>query len=468
MIPTHFRLATAALPFVLFAAGCSRSAPQTTLPEDHPPATDRIDVPESVRKNLGIEFAKVERRTVATSLRLPGHFELLPQARHEHRTPMAGRVQIRVEPLQAVATGDVLYTIDAPEWRAVQRELGEIDTTLIVTRARIATMQPLLAAHKTHEESLLEATRVMESRVREIEATRASIGGQAQNIADAKVQLAQVRAQAAEAAEKHTETEATIAELQANERAGRERFQLVLAGAAAVTGLDVAGLTSQGADTQPRWRTIDTIDVRATAAGTVDAAPLASGAWVESHELVVTVTDVTRVRFRARALQSDLVRLRPGLPAAVVPPSGNVAPAERALGELQLGVDADPLQRTIDVFVTPKNPTSFTRPGVAAFLEITTATGSSGELAIPIASVMQDGLFRVFFRRDPANLDKVLRVDADLGLDDGRWVEIKSGLMDGDEVVLAGAYELMLATSGTAMKGGHFHADGTFHADDHK
>ena len=39
-------------------------------------------------------------------------------------------------------------------------------------------------------------------------------------------------------------------------------------------------------------------------------------------------------------------------------------------------------------------------------------------------------------------------------------------LRDGDEVVLAGAYELMLASSGTVTKGGHFHADGTFHADE--
>jgi hypothetical protein len=36
----------------------------------------------------------------------------------------------------------------------------------------------------------------------------------------------------------------------------------------------------------------------------------------------------------------------------------------------------------------------------------------------------------------------------------------------GDEVVLNGVYELKLATSSTAQKGGHFHPDGTFHAED--
>ena len=50
---------------------------------------------------------------------------------------------------------------------------------------------------------------------------------------------------------------------------------------------------------------------------------------------------------------------------------------------------------------------------------------------------------------------------------DGRWISILSGLMRNDEVVLAGAYELKLASqqSGAPQKGGHFHADGTFHED---
>ena len=37
--------------------------------------------------------------------------------------------------------------------------------------------------------------------------------------------------------------------------------------------------------------------------------------------------------------------------------------------------------------------------------------------------------------------------------------------MDGDEVVTTGAYELVLASSAQATKGGHFHADGTWHED---
>lgn len=441
------------------AVGCSRAPVVATHHgDDAPPPSNRIAVPEAVRSNLGIEFVRVERRRVAATLRLPGHFELLPQARCEHRTPMAGRVTIRVQPLQAVAPGDVVYTIDAPEWRRTQRELGEIETELRVVTARIATMQPLLAAHQAHEQSLRDAVAVMQERIGSLEDTRQSVGGQAQAIADARVQLAQVRSQAAEAAEKHTETESLIAELQANRQALGERTQLVLAGAAAMLGVEAAALAD-------RWRSIGTIEVRAAVAGVVDQLAVASGAWVESHELVLTVTDLAQVRFRARALQTDLFRLRPGLPAAIHAAGAPHTADAELTGELQFGAEADPTQRTIDLFVLPTTSAPFARPGVAAFVEIETAGGGDAELAVPLASVLPDGLDRVFFRRDPNDADQVIRVTADLGLDDGRWVEVKSGLVDGDQVVTAGAYALMLASSGSAPKGGHFHADGTWHAD---
>jgi hypothetical protein len=95
---------------------------------------------------------------------------------------------------------------------------------------------------------------------------------------------------------------------------------------------------------------------------------------------------------------------------------------------------------------------------------------SSGDkaLAIPRSAIVKDGITHVFFRRDPGNPNQAIRVEADMGVDDGRWAVIHSGLGVGDEVVFEGAYELKLATSQslTGSKGGHFHADGAFH-DEH-
>ena len=452
-------------------AACRKQAPDEAQQDPEPAITDRIAVPASVRRNLGIEFVKVERRRVSQTLRVAGNFELLPAGRHEHRTPLAGRVEILVQPLQRVEAGAVLYRLEAPEWQRMRRELGEIETAIEVAHARIAALEPLLVAHETHEQSLREASAVLTEHLKTLEATAREVGGQAQELAAARMQLSLLRAQTTEAAEQHASTGSELTRLRAEVRADQRRFGLAITAAATVVGLPESALretADRGGAKEPGWRRISAIEVRAARAGIADKLPVATGGWVETGELVLAITDLSQVRFRARGLQSDLPSLQDGLPAVVVPARAGAEAADRVTGTLLLGVEADPAQRTIDLFVQPSSASAWCRPGVAGFVEVETRGGAAAELAIPLSAVLQDGLQRVFFRRDPADPDKVIRVEADLGLDDGRWVEVKSGLVDGDEVVLAGAYELMLASSGTAAKGGHFHADGTFHEGKHK
>jgi hypothetical protein len=136
-------------------------------------------------------------------------------------------------------------------------------------------------------------------------------------------------------------------------------------------------------------------------------------------------------------------------------------------GILTLGLTGNPNQRTIDLYVTPEQLAPWARSGVSAQLEIITDSTALPELAIPLAAVQRDGLMPVIFRRDSNDPNVAVRIDADLGVDDGRWVAILSGLRDGDEVVLDGGFQLVLATSGSIEQGGHFHSDGTFHEEEH-
>jgi hypothetical protein len=136
-------------------------------------------------------------------------------------------------------------------------------------------------------------------------------------------------------------------------------------------------------------------------------------------------------------------------------------------GILQLGLSGDATDRTIDLYVTPTTLASWARPGVTAQLEITTKATRDAELSIPLAAVQQDGLLPIIFKRALDNPNEAIRIEADLGMNDGRWVAVLSGLTDGDEIVLDGGFQLMLATSGSVQQGGHFHADGTFHEGAH-
>ncbi len=452
-------------------AGCQRAAP-TPIDDhdhdhDHPEVpSDRIATPPQVRQNLGITFVRAERRRVAATLRVPGQFEQVPGTRHEYRTPVAGRVTLATTALQTVQPGDVIYSIDAPAWRAAQRELGELAATITVTQARVDAMQPLREAHERHEQSLRAALTIAADRLVQLQQIQQDVGGQANELAAVRLKEAELRAELAEVEEKDAELAATAAEQLASLAAGKDRFALMLATAATLAGRTVAEL-SNPIDGVPAWRRLDTLQVRANAAGIVDHVPVASGAQVDAGGLVVAIRDPKQLRFLARGLQSDLSRLRDGLPARVLWAT-SAANEPAATGTLQIGTSADAQARTVDLYVTTLSIPANARPGLAGFLEVETTAGGATEMAVPSACVLTDGLQRVLFRRDPRNPDQVIRSEADCGLDDGRWIEIKSGLAEGDEVVLAGAYELMLASSGAAPKGGHFHADGTFHAEGHK
>ncbi|MFM1872271.1 MAG: hypothetical protein RL398_1693, partial [Planctomycetota bacterium] len=427
--------------------------------------------PEAVRRNLGITFHTVQRRLVSAQLRVPGRFELLPEGRRDHRMPLDGKVELQVAPLGTVRAGDLLFSIDSPAWRRTQHELAELRASLEVGETRLRSLEPLLAAHEQHERSLNEACKVLADRIDELTRVRAEVGGQAAELAATRVQLAQMRAEVTEAAEKHTEAMALRAELSARGVADRERFRLLLATAQGQLGLTVDDLLATGSDGRARWQSLDVVEVRAKGDGIVQTIVAGNGAWLDAGAPVLEIVDPRRLRFVGSALQSDLAKLdaamQLGWPVAVVAPSDGNAdapPLPPAIGALRLGAMGDAEQRTLPIAIDLEDVPAWARHGMAAVAGIQTAV-SKPQLAIPVATLQQSGLQKVFFLRNPKDPDEVLRIEADLGTSDGRWVEVKSGLVEGDEVVLGGGYALMLA-SGPQQKAGHFHADGTFHADE--
>lgn len=426
--------------------------------------SNRIDIPPAVRQNLGITFATVERRPVARTLRMPGRFELLPAARREYHAPLGGRVELLVEQYQQVEEGTPLYRLDAPGWRELQRQIADAQGAMRRAQAEQESAAPLLEAHASHRESLEASVNLWTTRVEQLEQIRAAGGGKADEWAQAQASLAQARADLAGVIEQTAELEARRAQARAELDAAAARLDLLLASASTLLGMPHDRLAAEEPGAAPLWRTTSTVEVRAAAPGVVESVPATNGAWVDETSPVLTTIQPSLVRFRARGLQSDLGRLRDGLPARVVPPQGGtLSPAEAMEGTLAVGLVADPDERTVDLMMTPATPAPWARPGVSGFLEVVVEGTGGPELSIPLSAVIRDGLTPVIFRRDPKDPDKAIRLQADLGIDDGRHVEVRSGLREGDQVVLDGVYQLMLASSGSAAEGGHFHSDGTFH-----
>ena len=380
-----------------------------------------------------------------------------------------------LEQFDHVELGTPLFRINAPAWRDIQQEISQAYSDVSILETKLATVQQVLAAHLRHEGSLKDSIAIWMERVKKLKALREAGGSRMSEFTAAQSALATAQANLASDEERAAEFEATRLQTEAELIAANSHLELSINAAAALLGIDSTELLAPVSTEQnaPQfWRAITTIEVKATDPGVVESIDVANGAWADERTNVLTVVQPEQLRFYASGLQSDLGVLRDGLEVTIVPPTptstGNAVPMDSTMsGTLTLGLSGDADDRTVDLYVTPEKLASWARPGVSAQLEIVTDATATPELAIPLAAVQRDGLLPIIFRRAPDNPNEAIRMDADLGLDDGRWVVILSGLRDGDEVILDGGFQLMLATSGSIQKGGHFHSDGTYHEGDH-
>lgn len=416
---------------LLWLTSCDSPEPLAKPGEDQggKPPTNRIDIPATVRSNLGITFAKVERRRVAETLRVPGAFELLPGARRDYHAILSSHIRYQVSQFDQVDAGETLFEFQSPEWQKMQSRIDLARASLDRGKAKLEALQVRIDA-----------------------------------LANANVKRADLQS---EVIELRAERATQEAELTAALMAGVQVLNSCLGPNS--TALDADDLLVEldvNGRSIPRYRTIDWIEVKARNGGVVESLNVTDGAFADGNTLVMKTVDPEMIRFRTRCLQSDLARFGKSPNARIVPDQDMIN--EGIWAELKVGLDADPRQRTATLFAQPSEQADWSRPGVAAFLEVETSATSGIVLAIPRSAVVKDGVTHVFFKRDPLDPNKAIRVEADLGVNDGRWIEVKSEVGPEDEVVLDGAYELKLASSqsGINQKGGHFHADGTFHAEE--
>jgi hypothetical protein len=416
---------------IVASASCDsgKKADEAAAKEESEAATNRIEIPATVRSNLGITFAKVERRQVADTLRVPGSFELKPLAKHEYRLLLPGHVRFEIDQFAKVKPGMLLYRFQSPKWLELQSRIDQA----------VAGYEQVKLKHEALDVRL-EALAKADFKRADLET-------------EASVLHAELSGHKAE-----LDAALTTATNIINAHGGPKEN--------AVNPDDLLAPVQIDGRSVPRYRSIGWIDAKAIEPGIVESLAITDGSFVDETTLVLTTIDPTQVRFRALGLQSDLAKFGRAPAARIVPhQSGGGNLNDSVPADLTLGLDADPGQRTIPLYANPLEQRPWSRPGVSAFLEVVTASTGGPVLAIPRSAVVIDGITHVFFKRDPMNPNKAIRVEADLGLDDGRWVEVKSDLGPNDEVVLQGAYELKLASaqSGTSQKGGHFHADGAYH-----
>jgi Cu(I)/Ag(I) efflux system membrane fusion protein len=163
--------------------------------------------------------------------------------------------------------------------------------------------------------------------------------------------------------------------------------------------------------------------------GVVTAKNIVEGATLRPGDAPYEITDLSMVWVMADAYDSDLARVRVGMTATLTLPS---YPNRPFTGRVQF-IDplVDPKSRTTKVHVHVANPTGVLKPEM--FGEVVLQGKPRMAIRIPADSVIRSGARDVVFLA--LGKGRFAPREIHLGARDGDFVEVLSGLAEGEEVV---------------------------------
>ena len=186
--------------------------------------------------------------------------------------------------------------------------------------------------------------------------------------------------------------------------------------------------------------------------GVVVERELSSGEVVEAGKKVLSISDLSTVWVLLNIHEKDLGRIKPGANVRIRTES---YPGEVFTGKVSnIGNVVDPQNRTVPVRVVVPNPQARLKPGMFATAEVVTGISSADAIMIPSSALQKiEGKPTVFVREKDGSFAKR---ELELGREFGNSVEVKSGLKEGEQVVVAGAFTLKSELQKEGLEGhGH-------------
>jgi RND family efflux transporter MFP subunit len=202
------------------------------------------------------------------------------------------------------------------------------------------------------------------------------------------------------------------------------------------------------------------IELRSPITGTIIAqSGAAVGQYINPEEALFTVLDATSVFIEAHVPEASINRLGATEAASYEVPgqTGQIIPiTDDANGRLVfVGINVNPTTRTVPLVYEAKNTDARLRVGQLLDLYVETSRVEE-TLAIPsIAVVEEDGRPIAFVQVSGETFEKR---DLTLGIRDRNWLQVISGITEGERVVTEGAYAVRLASvSSNIPAHGHVH-----------
>ncbi len=436
--------ATIPLPPVVVHADLA-SAQRAAVAEavDEPP--DVVPFLLEQQWKIGLLLHTVEPRTLTRRLRVPGEIEAPHNGQAVVSAPLAGR-------LLPPEAGSLPQLGERVEQGQV---LGQLEPPL--TTSDTAQLVANETYHDTLELELL--IREFDVRAKTLEGARALQQGRAQL---AFAERAQARLEDLRA--KDLGTVAELEEARRDVELARRANEGSVALEAALTGARDELETLRARGQALRSGAASSLAPRphalvAPISGVIVGVEHVAGEHVESQGAIYRLLDLRQVWITAHVSEFDLAALGEA-PGALLQLAALPNRTFDVVGELQgrlidSGRVVDPETRTIALRYEATNPDGQFRSGL--FADVFLETGRAVEVvAIPEQAIVQDNGRPIAFVL--IHGEAFQKRDLELGIRDGRFVEVRAGLRAGERVVTEGAYLVKLAAASPASFGeGHAH-----------
>jgi len=199
-----------------------------------------------------------------------------------------------------------------------------------------------------------------------------------------------------------------------------------------------------------------TTTIRSPLSGVVIERHGTPGEVVSEGSSLFTVSDLSRVWVVGRVYEQDVAAARIGAPVVV---SLQAYPGKMWEGEVSyVSHTLDPHTRTLDVRVELDNPEGTLRPGLFGRIALSPDHDSAEQVAVIPESAVQriDGQTMVFVATD--ELGVFVPTFVTLGARARGKVEVRDGVVEGDQVVVSGAFTLKSELlAGQISEGDHQH-----------
>jgi multidrug efflux pump subunit AcrA (membrane-fusion protein) len=190
------------------------------------------------------------------------------------------------------------------------------------------------------------------------------------------------------------------------------------------------------------------IDLKAPQSGLVINSHVRLGQPVQPDAEVMDISDRSQMWAVAKIPEQDAARVDIGSRARILVPALGQTTFEATL--IRFGVNADRSAGAVEGIFLVSNIEGRLRPGMRAEFAVV-LDSRPGVLAVPREALQGDPASRIVFIKDFDLPNAFIPVSVVIGQRNDRFVEVRSGLFPGDDVVTQGSYSLGFVGGGGAV-----------------